>query len=146
MTESVSDPAAGQGSKDDRKTQQRKNDTDQGVFQPSFLTKINGDKGINDGIGKLIETPRPRQGDTFVLPQITEKSDCSIHKKDSQKDKIILHNILFGRRKINFFISFSDLLPQPDVGKFRVIYKNFSLGLAIPIQEGYIKKTRNAHP
>ena len=79
VSEPVCEPAAGQGGEDDGNAQKRKDDTDQRVIQSAFLTQINGDKGIDDGIRQLIETPGSGKGDTFVVPQIFKKFCNRIH-------------------------------------------------------------------
>ena len=62
VSETVGHPSAGQGGKDDGNAQKRKDDTYQSIIQSAFLTQINGDKGVDDGIRQLIETPGAGKG------------------------------------------------------------------------------------
>ena len=93
VSETVGEPAAGQGGKDDGNAQKRKNDADQGISQSALLTQINGDERVDDGIRQLIETPGSGKGDAFVVPQVFEKFCKGIHLIITGKKKWILHII-----------------------------------------------------
>lgn len=79
MSEPVGEPAAGQGSEYDRNAQQGKDDAYQRVIQSPFLTQINRDERVDNGVRQLIETPGSGKGNAFILPQIIDKLNKRIH-------------------------------------------------------------------
>ena len=98
VAEAVGEPAAGDWGEDDCQSEQEEEQTDLRIGQTAFLTEVDGDKGINDSVRELIETPRDSKRDAFTLPERE-----NFGQEHDIKSLVTVNNILLNiaRKKVS---------------------------------------------